>query len=162
MGARMYCEIPRHRSCRMFRFRGCFHDSSSGCRRIRSLTFVEGGSARSCSGRGPAVAGPLKESEWEAGGRTEKRYTLKAARRSMAMAEVEEERGQRGIWYPGELGQDFVPVANSAALPHRATLPHARSSLPRTFTPRKYLGRPLNATLPSSHSALYVPWDRAL
>jgi len=85
---RMEDEIPRRRSCRMFRFRCCSHIAGSGCWCIRSWLPV-GGSARRCSGRGPAVAGPLKKGEARVGRRKEKRNTLKAARRSMAMAEEE-------------------------------------------------------------------------
>ena len=90
----MGCKLPRHRSCRMSRFRRRFRNLSSGCWCIRSWTsVVEEGSVRSCSERGPAGAGPLKEVSRRVDGGKGKRNTLKAARRSMAMAE--EEKGQR-------------------------------------------------------------------
>ena len=86
------------------------------------------------------------------GGRKEKRNTLKAARRSMAMTE-EEVVVQEG---PCQDATCFIPAANGAALPHRVNIPHACSS----FLRRKMLGTPrhLLSDTPGDRDALFLAW----
>lgn len=136
-------EIPRRRSCRVPRFRGYSPDPGSGCCCVRSWSLVGEGSSRSCSGRDPAVAGPVKESERGADGRREMEITLKAARRSVDMAEGE--RVAVGAPQEGSRSHTacFYPRCERRCTPHQATLPHACSSFPRPFHPENSWDAPL-------------------
>ena len=156
MGARMGCELPRHRSCLMTRFRGCFRNSSPGCWCTRSLSSaVEEGSVRSCSERGPAGAGPMKENK-QKGGRERKRE-IPSKRRDDPWPWLKRGKGSAVVWIfrtsrarpPHHLVSTLA--ANSPALPHRATLPHACSSLFENLLSRpKFLGYCSDTTNPAS------------